>query len=134
MPITDENISNLKSDYKARREGELPVLTRFLEMDAKDVPVADYLVLVLYSKEQIEKEASSSIEKSNGKIEKFDGDWGIVNIMAQMKASPEPMTPITMMRNSLGIEEGGSGVSLNKYEYNQSVYFWSKNALVKVKK
>jgi hypothetical protein len=41
------------------------------------------------------------------------------------------MNPITMMRNALGKEEGGSGVPLNKKDYLEAVEFWSKNALVK---
>ena len=36
-----------------------------------------------------------------------------------------------MMRNSLGKEEGGSGVPLDKEKYKASVEFWSKNALIK---
>ena len=34
------------------------------------------------------------------------------------------MDPITMMRNALGAEEGGSGVKLNREEYKKSVDFW----------
>ena len=41
------------------------------------------------------------------------------------------MNPITMMRNSLGKEEGGSGVPLDRVKYMESVDFWSKNALIK---
>ena len=41
------------------------------------------------------------------------------------------MDPITMMRNALGKEKGGSGVTLNRQEYIKSVEFWSKNAIIK---
>lgn len=41
------------------------------------------------------------------------------------------MDPITMMRNALGKEEGGSGVPLDRTKYLQSIDFWSKNALIK---
>lgn len=41
------------------------------------------------------------------------------------------MDPITMMRNALGKEEGGSGVKLDREAYKQSVEFWSKHALIK---
>jgi len=34
------------------------------------------------------------------------------------------MDPITMMRNALGKEEGGSGVPLDKTKYMESVKFW----------
>ena len=42
-----------------------------------------------------------------------------------------PMNPITMMRNALGKEEGGSGVPLDREKYLKSVEFWRKHALVK---
>ena len=41
------------------------------------------------------------------------------------------MDPITMMRNALGKEEGGSGVQLDKTAYQKSVDFWSKHAIIK---
>ena len=40
------------------------------------------------------------------------------------------MDPITMMRNALGAEEGGSGVKLDRQKYKESVDFWSKNAII----
>jgi hypothetical protein len=41
------------------------------------------------------------------------------------------MDPITMMRNALGKEEGGSGVPLDREKYDVSVAFWSAHALIK---
>ena len=35
------------------------------------------------------------------------------------------------MRNALGKEEGGSGISLNRIEYMKSVEFWKKHATIK---
>lgn len=35
-----------------------------------------------------------------------------------------PMQPITMMRNALGKDEGGSGVPLDKDNYMKSVNYW----------
>ena len=45
-------------------------------------------------------------------------------------ATPEeiPMAPITMMRNALGVEEGGSGVPLDRDAYRRAVEFWDNNA------
>jgi hypothetical protein len=39
-----------------------------------------------------------------------------------------PMAPVTMMRNALGVEEGGSGVPLDREAYRRSVEFWSAHA------
>ena len=38
------------------------------------------------------------------------------------------MVPITMTRNALGVEEGGSGVALDRAAYARSVAFWSRHA------
>jgi hypothetical protein len=38
------------------------------------------------------------------------------------------MAPITMMRNALGLEEGGSGVPLDRESYLGSVAYWDANA------
>ena len=131
LPITLENYQYIRSSYSARREGELPVLSRILNLPI-DIPVAKYLVLVLYSKEQLEKEYYANIENQE-KLEKFvfDGDFGIVAILGQMSNEEEIMSPITMMRNALPIEYGGSGVPIDKEAYAKSVEFWSKNVLVK---
>lgn len=120
LPITDENRHLLKSDYKARTEGELPVLMRWFE--GIDAPVAEWLCVVVYSKEQLEKEDDCV---------KLICDWGAVAILGQMHDSEEPMNPITMMRNALGTAEGGSGFPLDRAKYMDSVRFWQSHAVVK---
>tara|TARA_R110000772_G_scaffold20466_2_gene56689 strand:- start:15572 stop:16177 length:606 start_codon:yes stop_codon:yes gene_type:complete len=137
LPITDTNKRHLKSDYVARNEKELPVLTRGFEFKTniidffksifgiKNIPTAEYLVFVLYDREQLVKEAGDN------EVIDEDLDFGIVAILAQMSGNEEPMKPSTMLRNALGIEEGGSGVSLDRDEYMKSVDFWKKNATIK---
>jgi len=39
-----------------------------------------------------------------------------------------PMAPITMLRNALGVEEGGSGVPLDRAAYHRAVEFWRGHA------
>ena len=63
--------------------------------------------------------------------DKIDGDYGIVAILAQMSNREEPMTPMTMIRNALGITEGGSGVPIDREAYQKSVDFWSKHAVIR---
>lgn len=41
-----------------------------------------------------------------------------------------PMQPITMLRNALGREEGGSGVPLDKQKYADSVAYWEEHATI----
>ena len=123
LPITIENYQYLRTGFSSRTISELPVMDRWFELPIP-APTAKYLVLVLYSKEQLDKERKEGEEE-------FNGDCGVVAILAQMSEEEEVMKPITMMRNALGIEEGGSGVPINREAYKKSVDFWSKHATVK---
>lgn len=115
VPITDANRSLLRSDYEARNDAELPVLVRWFE--GIEPPVAEYLIAILYSREQLAKEATA-----------IDADWGVVGCMYTMTPEETPMAPITLMRNALGVEEGGSGVALDREAYHRSVAFWRTHA------
>lgn len=129
LPITLENYQYLRSGYSARRESELPVFSRWLELPIGK-PKAEWLMLVLYSKEQLEKEHNE--DRMNAGVPfLFDADYGVVAILGQSHPNEEPMKPETMLRNALGIEYGGSGVALDKEKYLQSVEFWDKNATLK---
>lgn len=200
MPITIENAQYLRTDYSARVEGELPVMSRWLELPPMiKTPIAKNLSVVLYSREQLlselferpedenvpkiflenfinqvgfdniinsidtinslnkqkhehiskqnyddaavlryeEKEIIKSIrldelpDGMSNQILEMTAPWGIVAIMAHDGEHPEPMNPITMMRNALGKEEGGNGVPLDKNLYEKSVEFWRTHANVK---
>lgn len=121
LPITMANHQYLRSGYSSRREGELSVLSRWFELPIP-APIANYLVLVLYSKQQIDKEAKSDYDKkmAEGGLESigleepmpFSGNWGVVAILGQMQPHEEPMPPITMMRNYMHISMGGSGMEM----------------------
>lgn len=115
VPITEANRDRLRSAYEARSREELPVLVRWFE--GIDVPVANWLIAILYSREQLAKEGTP-----------IDGDWGIVGCLYTMEPEEIPMAPITMMRNALGVEEGGSGVTLDRDAYRRSAEFWERNA------
>lgn len=115
VPITDGNRHLLRSDYEARNTSELPVLVRWFE--GIDPPVAAYLIPILYSREQLAKEGTP-----------IDADWGVVGCMYTMEPAETPMAPITMLRNALGVEEGGSGVPIDREAYRRSVEFWRTHA------
>jgi hypothetical protein len=115
IPITDENRHQLRSAYEARTRQELPVLVRWFE--GLEPPVAEYLLPILYSRDQLAKEGTP-----------IDADWGIVGCLYTMTPAEIPMVPITMLRNALGVEEGGSGVPLDREAYRRSVDFWTRHA------
>ena len=115
VPVTAANRHLLRSAYEARAQEELPVLVRWFE--GVEPPVAEYLIPILYSREQMAKEGTP-----------IDADWGVVGCLYTMTPEETPMTPITMMRNALGVEEGGSGVPLDRDAYRRAVEFWDNNA------
>ena len=115
LPITTENRHHLCSAYEARSSSELPVLVRWFE--GVEPPVADYLIVILYSREQLIKEGTA-----------VSADWGVVGCLYTAEPEETPMAPITMMRNALGVEQGGSGVSLDQKAYRRSVDFWETHA------
>lgn len=115
VPITDANRHLLRSAYEARTAAELPVLVRWFE--GVEPPIADYLVAILYSREQLAKEGTP-----------IDADWGIVGCLYTAEPAEIPMAPITMMRNALGVEHGGSGVPIDAEAYRRSVEFWDSHA------
>jgi hypothetical protein len=117
--ITEDNAHLLVSEYKARRESELPVLTRHFPAGSVEVERAEWLHLVLYSREQLEKEG----------IE-IDADWGIVSINAGPTAEVTPLGPASQMRNAMGIEQGGNGKPLDPAEYARGVAYWNQWATV----
>jgi hypothetical protein len=122
LPIDYKNLANrnyLRTGYSARREGELPVPTEWLDLPVS-TPRAEYTVTILYSKEQIDKEVQAMYNKKlmSDDIDSigleppvsFDADWGAVAILGQMYHKEEPMKPMTMLRNYMPIEFGGSGM------------------------
>jgi hypothetical protein len=141
LPITRDNEHLLRSRYEARNDKELPVLTRsfprellLTTSEAPSLPTAKYLDLILYSREQIEKENAA---QSQGNAAVVDDDsskekspWGVVSIKAQDVPHELPMTPITAMRNALGKEEGGSGIPLNREQYMEAYNYWNTHAII----
>jgi hypothetical protein len=115
VPITDRNRALLRSDYEARARDELPVLVRWFE--DIDPPVASYLIAILYDRAQLAREGT-----------RIEADWGVVGCMYTAEPEETPMAPITMMRNALGVDEGGSGVPLDRDAYLRSVAFWRTHA------
>ena len=129
LSITEENSSLLRSKYEARTDKELPVLIRWFPKEIiSEVPKAKYLDIILYSYEQIQEEnkARNDLDSQPNLYE-----WGVVGIKPQDEDFELPMQPITMMRNALGKEEGGSGVPLDRAKYLESVEYWSNFALIK---
>eukprot|EP00923_Selenidium_pygospionis_P038283 GHVN01066854.1.p1 GENE.GHVN01066854.1~~GHVN01066854.1.p1 ORF type:complete len:221 (+),score=35.60 GHVN01066854.1:672-1334(+) len=128
--ITGSNRSLLKTGYVSRCKEEIPVLSRWFSRGDLDAPKAKVLDLILYSREQIAKEAEAMGKPAPSAA---DPDYSIISIKAQMEGFELPMSPITMMRNSL-IEEGGSGIPIDRVKYQKSVDYWEEHAELKLEK
>lgn len=115
LPVTAHNRHLLRSGYEARTPAELPVLVRWFE--GVEAPRARYLLVIVYDRTQLAKEGTP-----------VDADWGVVGCLCTLEPQEIPMAPITMMRNALGVAEGGSGVALDPEAYRRSVAFWEHHA------
>lgn len=118
VPITDANRHALRTAYEARTPAELPVLVRWLE--GVEVPRARYLLPILYHREQLAREGDP-----------IEAEWGVVGCLCTLAPEETPLAPITLMRNALGVAEGGSGVALDRATYQRSVAFWEQHANVR---
>eukprot|EP00190_Bangiopsis_sp_CCMP1999_P000911 CAMPEP_0198728078 /NCGR_PEP_ID=MMETSP1475-20131203/6713_1 /TAXON_ID= ORGANISM="Unidentified sp., Strain CCMP1999" /NCGR_SAMPLE_ID=MMETSP1475 /ASSEMBLY_ACC=CAM_ASM_001111 /LENGTH=209 /DNA_ID=CAMNT_0044490325 /DNA_START=74 /DNA_END=703 /DNA_ORIENTATION=- len=125
MTITPENEHLIRTRYEQRTENELPVLVRYFPREKVSAPVAKHLDLILYSREQINKES----EAMGTERKDTDAPWGLISIKAQDEAFELPMQPITIMRNEL-ISQGGSGVPVDRDEYMKSVDYWRSHAAI----
>ncbi len=90
-------------------------MKRYFNKEDVEIKAAKYLDLILYSKEQvqIENDAMGNTDPNAN----VDYDFGIVSVKPSDVPYETPMDPITMMRNALGKEHGGSGVGLNREKY-----------------
>ncbi|HFB2047845.1 MAG: DUF3228 family protein [Hyphomicrobiaceae bacterium] len=123
--ITEQNRHLLNSAYRSRRDGELPVLERWFE--GLEIPKAKYIDVILYSHNQLLKEASAFSKEQIVP----DCDWGIVGIIGTLEPIEPPIPPITQMRNALGVKEGGSGVPIDEKKYTAAAEFWQHHAVIK---
>jgi len=126
----------IRTGYSARTPDELPVMSRWAELPPGFAqPTAAYVVCVLYTREQLSAEFYKKIATDEQDGTPFylpdSVKYGIVAIMGTMEPDADPLIPVTMMRNALGMEEGGNGVELNRESYMKSVQFWETHVMIK---
>lgn len=142
LAITAQNQHLLKTKYEARTKEELPVLIRYFDREdvKQDLQHAPYLLLIFYSKDQIQLEKEALNEKSpsidietvfkSGQKAWETVSWSLIAIKPMMTPTKMPMQPITMMRNALGMAQGGNGEPLKRRDYLASVDFWDHHARI----
>lgn len=109
------NPTNLGVRFQARREGE----AKFLEVLAYgEKQEAKFVDLVLYSRALLIEEGE----------EVGDEDYQIVSINARLDEEPEPMTPMAMARNQLGLP-GGTKAEYTAEQMAKSIIYWSTRVM-----
>jgi hypothetical protein len=108
--------TKLTARFTARRGTEEP----FVEVYAHGAKApAEHVEIVLYSRALLVEE---------GENPAVDVDYEIVSINARATADPEPMTPMAMTRNFLGLP-GGTKAVYSAAQFAESIAYWSKRAM-----
>lgn len=130
VQVTEANSHLLRTSYTTRTSGanEVPYLERYFPRGSVPQERASWLGFVLYSGKHLRDVEGDLLDFMNIPIQ--DSDQGIVAILGLAGPEETPMTPMTMVRNALGPEFGGSGVPLDRAAYLRSVDFWDRYALV----
>jgi hypothetical protein len=116
--------TSLVATFKARSPGEEPfidvVALRGLAGPAK--LQAKHVDIVLYRHDVLDAEVTRD---ANGAPV---ATWEIISINARPTDEPEPMHPMAMARNFLGLP-GGTQANHTAEEFARAVVYWSKRAM-----
>jgi hypothetical protein len=107
--------TDLKATFEARRADEDP-FTRVEAVGADKLP-AKTVDIVVYSRGLLDE----------SKEERTGCDWDIISINASTLDGPEPMSPVAMARNFLGLP-GGTKATFTAEEFAKAIMFWATHA------
>lgn len=103
----------LRAVFEARRAGEAPALS--IRARGPKTP-AKFVEVVLYRHDVLGLEAST------------ESEWEIISINARPTEGEEPMHPMAMARNFLGLP-GGTSAVYTAEEFARAVLYWSNRAM-----
>ena len=116
--IAVSNKTKLSARFEARREGEEPYL-QIEAVDLKKQP-AQSAEIVVYSHAALAADESGFSDDT--------ADYYIVAINAYPTEDPEPMNPMTMARNFLGLPGGTKPENpYSAEEFARAIVYWSKH-------
>jgi hypothetical protein len=107
----------LQAVYTARREGEEPFIEVRAAASAKQPAAA--VDIVIYSHDVLAKDGDASSE----------APWEVISINARLDVEPEPLSPMAMARNFLGLPGGSKGAEYTAEDFARSVVYWSQHAM-----
>lgn len=105
--------ARLIAEFANRRAGEEPVLT--VRVAGQKVR-ARTVHAVVYHKGVLGADAATGM------------DWEVVSINTSVAEGEEPMAPVTMARNHLGLP-GGSKANYTADEFAKAIMFWATHAM-----
>lgn len=121
VKISEVNESEIVFSYESRAPGELRLPTRSYPCPRAERERANFLQVILYSDEQLAKE-----DKENPNRVVDANLWHVVLYRGQNTNDKLPMEDSTMLRNALGIEEGGSGVPIDPNAWEHCISHWEE--------
>jgi hypothetical protein len=110
------DVTPLVARFAARRPGEA-AFVEVLAGGRKTPAVA--VEVILYSRDLL---------RAEGEQVPDDVDYQIVSINARTQNEPEPMTPVAMARNFLGLP-GGTKAEYTAEQFAQAIVYWSTHAM-----
>jgi hypothetical protein len=120
VPITAENVSQVKIKSEPRVAGEAPATKSVIESDEL-IPAA-VVKIVIYR--------ADVLAKDDGRTS--DAEWEIVAVLAQPQEHV-PMHPTVMARNALNLT-GGTLREYTNVEWAEAVQFWQQHVYLEATK
>lgn len=106
----------LKAEFSARRKGE-DAYINVVAVGGNKIP-AKSVEIVVYRHDVLEADGDAST----------DAEWEIISINARPTDESEPMTPVAMARNFLGMA-GGTTAEYTAQQFAEAIIYWSKRAM-----
>jgi hypothetical protein len=116
MPVTES--TPLKAEFKPRREGEEPFIN--ISADPLQKVPAKSAEVIVYS--------HAVLAKDEANFAPAPADYYIVAVKAYTETEPEPMSPVTMARNLLGLPGGTRPEKpYTAEDFANAIIYWSRH-------
>lgn len=119
VPVTES--SPLKAEFTARMPGEAPFIQ--VEIAGGQKVPAQRAEIILYSHETLARDNDAPLTR--------EADYYIISINAYASLAEEPMSPMTMARNFLGLKGGTRPeVPYTAEEFARAIVYWGQHARI----
>lgn len=108
----------LRATFEARRQGE-DAFVSVVALGGEKLP-ARAVDIVVYRRDILLEDGPDSVST--------DAEWEIISLNARATEGPEPLTPMAMARNLLGLP-GGTHAEYSAQEFAEAIIYWSSRAM-----